>query len=437
MNIDYINISDFSFDTKKILPIASTINENGVNELIEFSSSNKEKMPFYTLSKKETNDIINTSEQVYDAFCMAVSYLLEDDDLMKKFFGEIVQQYPDFVDYARYTWENDHEALYGRFDLAYDNDSERISGVYEFNGNTPVMLFESVYLQDEFFKLAKKQKFSNIDQCNDYFSVLTKNIDRISNFNNKNATTFNVICDSEFPEDIASCETLNNIISESYKVFPYLDDIENVIYDEDNNCFVNNSTDQPIENMFLLKPWEEIFMEPELYSLYFENDNWKKWCDNTRFFEPAWRWFISNKKIMALITYLVENEDWYAEMYSHLPFLRTYMNVEECQERGIFDYVEKPVIGRLSNNIKIYHNDKLEFESDGFYEDSETIFQEYMKPSKIGDRNNSILCVWMTPIETEESEPMIMVATNICFREFDNPVLSIKNERFIPHYITK
>lgn len=433
MQVEYINIDEFDFNTSKILPISSQFNENGINELIEYSKLNKNSMPFYTLTEKQSRDIHLTSENAYDALCEALQQCFNNTELFEKFFGDIIKDYPDFVDLAKYTWDNDHSALYGRFDMSYDVDNNKVGGIYEFNGNTPVMLFESVYLQDEFFKIAQKQSYSNIKQSNEYFNNLSKSIKNIVSSKQPN-TTFNVYCDSSFPEDLATCETINNIISENYQVFPYLDDLENLGFE--NNRFVSLSNDQFVENMFILKPWEDLFMDDELYDKYFKDGAWTNWVNDTRFFEPAWRWFISNKRMMAVVTYLVENDEHFQRIYGNIPFLRTYLSKEECIANDIVDYVEKPVIGRLSNNISIYKNDVLDFQSDGFYDDSPMVYQEYCAPQKIGDRNNSILCTWLSPFESE-NVPLIMESSNICFREFDNPVLSIKNERFIPHFIKK
>ncbi|WP_273978223.1 glutathionylspermidine synthase family protein, partial [Vibrio parahaemolyticus] len=112
-----------------------------------------DQIRFYNLSKKEIEDILDQAPKMYGLIVDSLEILFErHKDKVSKYFGEIFNEakYKNFLDYAAWTYENDHVALYGRFDIPYDYENGKIKGFYEFNGDTPVMIHESVYVQDLF-----------------------------------------------------------------------------------------------------------------------------------------------------------------------------------------------------------------------------------------------------------------------------------------------
>ena len=61
------------------------------------------------------------------------------------------------------------------------------------------------------------------------------------------------------------------------------------------------------------------------------------------------------------------------------------------------------------------------------------VYQAYCQTGNVAGRAPAILGVWMAPYG---DEPLVMEASTICVREFDDKVTSIANERFIPHIVT-
>lgn len=399
-----------------------------VEDLLAFPISHKNNMPFYTMSTKAAENMADTFGQVYNMLIESLKYLFKEDfSVVKHFFGkEFMEKHSYFYDYAKYTFRNGHPALYGRFDSAYNPETDEVAAIYEFNGNTPVMLFESVLLENRFVREITGDSYA---QSNDFYEML-------SLFANKMRIrdSFAVICDTNFIEDTATCETFAQIFND--KAFCVFDDIENLSYDfakkEGSPFFVN---DINVSDIFLLSPWEELL---ELRSDFFKD--WRKWVDSVNFYEPAWRWFISNKGIWAYVTHLLETNVEFAQQFGHLPVVPTYMSNETFLAHGE-KYVQKPLIGRLSMNIRIVDpmnkDNSIIHESEGGYGEEQCVYQLYHAPYKVADRNNFITCYWMAPVLDEDGLATGVKAepATACFREFDQPVLSISNERFIPHLI--
>ncbi len=403
-----------------------------LKQYLEFPTNNQNEMPFYSLKASSADKVARTYQSVYNMLIEAVAKLFkEDDEVIKYFFGkEFLNKHPAFLDYAKYTFKEKHPALYGRFDSAMDPNTDEIKAIYEFNGDTPVMLFESVLLQNRF---THEVTGDGEAQFNEYYLDLSQFVAQM-----KIKQGFAVVCDTNYIEDTATCETFAQIFKEVSHCF--FEDIANFDYDHyearhngGSPFFIGNDA---ISDVFLLKPWEEMVEEhPELFK------KWEEWKDVIKFYEPAWRWFMANKGIWAYVTHLFENKNPEHEdfrfKYKGLPVLPSYMSPETFIKKGI-KYVAKPIIGRLSMNIRIIDpNDGVEFESEGGYDETQCIYQEYHAPYKVEGRNNFIACCWMAPELNENygTNSLNALATTFCIREFDKPVLDIMNERFIPHLI--
>lgn len=403
-----------------------------LDSLFSFPTEHREAMPFYVFREHEAKSIAHTSERVYAALCSAVEWLAVNRDRVPEFFGrEFCERYPEFIEYAFYTFENDHEALYGRFDMAVDVDSGMVSGVYEFNGDTPVMLFESTILQNWLTERVNKTSLVPFEQSNTYFPETQAALRKVLKPDADGELAAGILLHAEYIEDAATCETLFQLLDGSGLCTTLIDHIDNVGFDPE---AVDESpwsvTDKPMGNLFALQPWEEI-----VASCYDDVIvNWRDWANKVRMFEPAWRWFLANKGIWAVATYLMETNKWYWGEYRYLPILPTYMSPDRfTKDRQPF--VQKPLVGRLSNNITIHQGDgDVLFASDGAYEGEPCVYQAYCPPGQLEGRNNFIVGQWMAA-DASTDEPLVMQAASLCIREFDKPVLDIGNERFIPHLI--
>lgn len=412
---------DFNLETvlREELPFMSTFYRSqgelnhDVRDLLAFPVKNQAAMPFYTVKDSTTYKLNEQFEAYYAMMLDALRIAFNNYDLLYKFFDcSFLRKHGNrFLPYAKATFQHRHPALYGRFDACFDPETEEVVGVYEFNGDTPVMLFESVNLQ------ARYAGELYTDQYNNWWEIFT-NV-----FSNEYSNVA-VACGTDYVEDMATCET----IAQAFKAANPLGtisflDLKELDYDHMNlsKPWIAKGSDRPLDAVYILSPWEEMVENfPAMLS------HWDRWINNVHLFEPAWRWFLAHKGMTALCTYLMETD----LMFQGEHFLKggkillpTYLK----RPSGVFGekWVEKPVVGRLSNNIKIWDDGNLVSDTGGYYSEENTVFQEYTPPRKVAGRNNFILGMWMCG----------SYSASMCAREFDTDVLSIANERFIPHIV--
>jgi glutathionylspermidine synthase len=406
-----------SFDMDKVLeeetPFIYTYYRGTVpvQELLEFPMLNKAAMPFYTVKESTTYKLNGQFEAYYQMMLAALKIAFNNPELLNKYFDcEFLRKHGKrFIPYAKYTFSQNQPAIYGRYDACFDPENEELVGIYEFNGDTPVMLFESVNLQDRFsFELGT-------DQYNNWWDI---SMERFKHGYRNVA----VVCSTDYVDDMATSDTISQMFSYSRPERNVsLLDMKELDFDHANisKPFVAKDSEWPLDAVYILSPWEEMVENfPTML------DNWDRWADNVHIFEPAWRWFLAHKGMTALCTFLCNDTEFRHKHYqAYKVLIPTYLSKpfrEKC--------VEKPVVGRLSNNIRIWNaNGQLLSDTGGFYSQDNSVFQLYCAPRKVEGRNNFILGMWMSGSHS----------ASMCAREFDTEVLSVANERFVPHIVVE
>lgn len=383
-----------------------------VQDLLAFPVANQKSMPFYTVKESTTYKLNKQFEDYYRMMDLALAMAFYDKELLFKFFDcDFMRKHGErFVPYAQATYHRKHRALYGRYDACFDPETEELIGIYEFNGDTPVMLFESVNLQARF------SEELGTDQYNNYWEIFCQQFST----GLKNVA---VACGTDFVEDMATCETVAQAFQSARcdRNVSFLD-LKELDFDHLNikKPWIARGSDKPLDGIYVLSPWEEMV---ETFPTML--DHWERWIDNVELFEPAWRWFFAHKGMTALCTYLMETNPSFARSFGNVKLIPSYLK----RPMGAFGehWVEKPVVGRLSNNIKIWYKGEIVSDTGGYYSEENTVFQEFTPPRKVEGRNNFILGMWMCG----------KYAASMCAREFDTEVLSISNERFIPHIVVE
>lgn len=414
---------DFNLETvlREELPFMSTFYRDkgelnhDVRDLLGFPVKNQNAMPFYTIKDSSTYKLNAQFEAYYAMMIDALGIAFRDYELLYKFFDcSFMRKHGNrFLPYAKATFQHNHPALYGRFDACFDPQTEELVGVYEFNGDTPVMLFESVNLQ------ARYSGELYTDQYNNWWDIFT------TQFAGKYANVA-VACGTDYVEDMATCETIAQAFKEANPLgtVSFLD-LKELDYDHMNlsKPWIAKGSDRPLDAVYILSPWEEMVDTfPAMLS------HWDRWINNVHLFEPAWRWFLAHKGMTALCTYLADiDSDFYLKHYEATRILLpTYLSSDVAEWKGAYGrWVEKPVVGRLSNNIRVWNDHGLESDTGGYYSEENTVFQQYCAPRRVEGRNNFILGMWTCGSH----------AASMCAREFDTEVLSIANERFIGHIV--
>lgn len=383
-----------------------------VHDLLAFPVANQHAMPFYTIKDSTTYRLNQQFEDYYQMMDYALAIAFHDKALLNKFFDcTFLRKWgKQFVPYAEATFHKKHPALYGRYDACFDPITEELLGVYEFNGDTPVMLFESVNLQ------ARLSQDDPEAQYNNWWDIF---MDRFA-YDYKNVA---VACSTYAVEDMATCETVAQAFKEARgdRHVSFLD-LKELDFDHMNlrKPFIARGSDTPLDAVYILSPWEEMVENfPAMLS------SWERWIDNVHIFEPAWRWFFAHKGMTALCTYLMETSVSFKQKFGDVKLIPTYIDGMALRGKK---HVTKPVVGRLSNNIRIYDEQGMLLSAtEGHYRLENVVSQLYMAPRKVEGRNNFILGMWM----------MGKHSASLCAREFDTEVLSIQNERWIPHIVVE
>jgi glutathionylspermidine synthase len=384
---------------------------------------NAGNLPFYVLSQNMHAEIKRVSEAAYGKMVEALSFAFENRGVLKEVFacnmlssaaGEA------FIDYAHWTFQQRTMAaqpLYSRFDLAVDPVTEKVTGIYELNADTPTMLFESTALNDYLIK----QHWHEDQQCNDWFANMTTTLAAMSTPGSINAD-IGVVFDSNAIDDSATCEIISQLLGEFSNAF--MVDMKAMQYEDLRKSRPFEAYDIVMDGAFTLIPWEEMVVNHSKSILH-----WQNWCTDVALLNPAWTWFLSNKGIFALLTQLehqgVINLD-------GLPFLKTAMYRSQLIGEG--KVVRKPKVGRMSANVTILNNIDVALEStSGPYADEAVVYQEYQAPGRVNGDRNFIVGAWMAPEPIKDGKGATM--SGIAIREFGDGINDMGDEQFIPHVV--
>lgn len=391
-----------------------------VQEWLGFFIQHQAKLPIYGIKESCADHIMDTLSEYYAMLLAALrqAFKLPVDEARHWFAcqASMDPSFTQFYEYARHEFFKQTpyslacSTIYGRFDAAVEPLSGKLAGVYEFNGDTPVMLFESVNLQNLIATALGQAE----QQANDWWTQ------SLSNFASYKGKHLAVVCDVGFIEDTSTTETIAQLFEAvgAHVHFTTLEGLNHSVLELEQPFLVDGVTARP-DVIFMLLPWEEMWVSGrDILS------HWPNWCNNVQFLEPAWRWFMSHKGLLAWVSHLLQEDPGFKEHWQHLPHLHTELSPDYFIESGK-DYVAKPTIGRLSQNIHIHRHGQADVQTKGQYQNEPMVYQQYLPPFQLEGRNNFIVGGWLAG----------MRVSTLCFREFDGEVLDLKNERFIAHLL--
>lgn len=320
------------------------------------------------ISEDEANAYYEAANELYDMFCEAGDYVIEND-----LFHEINIPF-NLVEVIKESWENDvHWHLYSRFDLAGGVDGKPIK-LIEFNADTPTSLFETAIIQ---WAMLKANNMEDASQFNNLYEALKDNFKRIITLDSEvdkfeeyySKLNWKILFSSisSSSEDINTTKLLQHIATEAgfNTDFEY---IENVQF-SDEGIFKG---DENFEFWFKLIPWEDIAIdESELALLLTEIVKNKK----AIIFNPAYTLMFQSKGFMKILWDLYPN---------HPLLLETSFSPLEGKKQ-----VEKRCFGREGANTKIINPDgSIDVETKGEYEGHKAVYQEYVELPK-DEKGNS------------------------------------------------
>jgi glutathionylspermidine synthase len=293
---------------------------------------------YYSFSMAEVLQIERATAELWDMCLAAADHVIDKKSYNRFGIPEWV------VPYLEKTWNNDHPAIYGRFDLCYKDGQVKL---LEFNADTPTGLYEAGIVQ--WFWLQDRDKSS--DQFNtihekliSYWKLLKEHL---------HPGTLNFSCLKENLEDLTNTEYLRDCALQAGldTKLVFIDDIG---WNQELQTFVDLE-EEPMKNIFKLYPWEWL-TEEDFGRQILEDSSKAFWI------EPAWKMLLSNKAILVVL--------W--ELYPEHPLLLPAF----FDPKGLSSFVKKPLLSREGANITIVEEGKLLSYSEGEYGKEGYVFQE-------------------------------------------------------------
>lgn len=326
-------------------------------------------------------DLLEEATNELQQRCIEAAQHIIDKDL----FGRL--QIPSHaVPLIVESWEQDQPTLYGRFDLAYDGQSQ--PKLLEYNADTPTALLEASVIQ--WFWL--QDQHPQADQFNSIHERLIEAWKGMSI-----DSTLHFCCVADAPEDLGNLEYLRDTAMQAdlQTVQLFMHDIG---FDEVSGRYVDLD-EVPIDCMFKLYPWEWLVNE------YFGR---KLATARVRVIEPAWKMLLSNKGLLAVLWELFEG---------HPNLLASDL------EQGPFrdNYVTKPLLSREGENVTVYRNGQ-QHAVEGSYGGKGVVYQQ-LASIPCFEGNYPVIGSWVIAGE----------AAGIGIRE-DRTLVTTNTSRFVPHY---
>ncbi|MHC5354883.1 glutathionylspermidine synthase family protein [Myroides sp. LJL115] len=342
---------------------------------------------YFSIQEHFADKVYQATAQVWEMCLEAVQYVI-DNNLFEDFK---IPRY--IVDHIKQSWENETPSIYGRFDFAYDPNTQELK-VLEFNADTPTSLFETAVVQWHWMQKYFKK---DVDQFNSVHEQLIQTWSQIKPFLKGNTLHFS--CLKQTLEDLTNVEYLRDCAMQAgiNTKLIYVDDIG---WDGEN--FVDLE-DQVITDIFKLYPWEWLVYEP--FSVHIPTDS-----QQANWIEPSWKMILSNKAILPVLWKLFPN---------HPLLLEAYFDPKGHMK----DFVKKPLLSREGANITIYKQGTIFQQTQGEYGQQGYIYQSLANTIE-QPTGFTIIGSWLVG-----QEPC-----GITFRESDQLITTDKS-RFIPHII--
>jgi glutathionylspermidine synthase len=341
---------------------------------------------YYSFSAIEINAIEKATNELWEMSLAAVQHVI-DHQLYNQF------AIPAFiVPLIEKSWEQDHPAIYGRFDLCVKNEQIKL---LEFNADTPTSLYEAgivqwFWLQD--FNASKDQFNSIHEKLIAYWKFLNR-------FLHNNSLHFT--CLKESLEDLTNTEYMRDCAIQA-GLNTQLIFIDDIGWDEMNQQFVDLE-ETAIQNIFKLYPWEWLVNESF-------GENILKAKNEPYWIEPAWKMILSNKSILPIL--------W--QLYPNHPLLLPAF----FEPGSLTNFVKKPKLSREGANIEMMQSGIATNKTGGEYGEEGFIYQALFSLPEF-DGKYPVIGSWIIGQE----------AAGMGIREADGLITDNKS-RFVPHLIS-
>jgi glutathionylspermidine synthase len=332
---------------------------------------------------------IDTLERATDALnemCLAAVQHVIDEKMLGLFL--IPEHLEELI---LRSWDQEHPALYGRFDFAFDGVNP--PKLLEYNADTPTGLVEAAVAQWFWLK--------DVDERGDQFnSIHEKLIDGWRHIKPSIDGPMHFAALSGVVEDYITVEYLRDTAIQAGFETDYLD-VESIGWDANRKLFVDTKN-RPIRHCFKLYPWE--WLTREAFSMHVPTAP-------TIWMEPAWKMILSCKSLLPVLH----------DLYPDSPYILPAW----FEEPTGADFVRKPVHAREGANIRIVRGGEIVQETDGPYDTENRVIYQLLNPLTNFDGRYPVVGSWL----------INGYACGIGIRE-DGSLITQNTSRFVPHVMS-
>lgn len=346
----------------------------------------------YKFTAAEIDQIEEATQSLYRLCLAAVQYVIDNNRL-----GQLGIPH-QFHDVVRKSWENQELDMYGRFDLAFDENG--VVKMLEFNADTPTSLYEAAAVQWFWLEDYMRAQGVTLDQYNSIHEKLECVLRDIgAKYMTANAGKMYFACVADNAEDRVTVDYLQDIAQQVGIRADHID-MEDIGW---NGEVFTDLDEKPITTIFKLYPWE--WMIADEFGANMIQAPWDV-------VEPAWKLILSNKGILPIL--------W--EMFpDHPNLLPSYWDSSKLGPT----YVEKPIFSREGADVVIVKDGKVANSVlDRGYGREGRIYQQYI-PLRKFDGMTPILGSWIVGGQ----------ACGLGIREDANEVTG-NTSNFLPHFFT-
>jgi glutathionylspermidine synthase len=336
----------------------------------------------YCFTATDVSVLERATEELQQLCLKAAQYIIDEELFFELRIPEIA--WPLIRD----SWERETPSVYGRFDLAYDGQSE--PKLLEYNAQTPTSLLEAAAIQwlwkedvrprDDQFNSIEPKLQSQWKECRAYMDG------RIYFSSLDNA------------EDRGTVDYLASL-AESVGFRTSHLTLERIGWL--NRRFVDE-TDIPIGSVFALYPWEWLIRE--------QGQKIAESFAATIWMEPAWKMLWSNKALLPILWRIFPG---------HPNLLESYLD----GPRSMTSYVRKPIYSREGANITVVDSIPVA-NTPGLYGGEGFVFQRLARLSHLHGKR-AVIGSWYI---TDQGPAGIGV------RESDG-LITDNHARFVPHFL--
>ncbi len=340
---------------------------------------------YYRFDSREIEAIEKATAALWDMCLGAVQHVI-DQKLYSQF------SIPEnFIPYIEKTWNDEHPAIYGRFDLCYKQGKIKM---LEFNADTPTSLYEAGIVQ--WFWLQDHDK--NKDQFNSIHEKLIAYWKYLKPY--LHPCKLHFTCLKDTLEDLTNTEYMRDCAIQA-GIDTKLIFIDDIGWDDEQMQFTDLEN-EPITNLFKLYPWE--WLAAESFGSNILTDK-----NNSFWIEPCWKMILSNKAILPILWQLYPENEYLLPAY--------------FTDNGMKDYVKKPILSREGANIELVKHYGSVEKTAGEYGQEGYIYQQLFELPEF-DNNYPVIGSWI--IGQEPAGMGIREASGL---------ITNNQSRFVPHLI--